>query len=118
MSTTSREEAIRILDSYFKALITNDASEVPLAPWVVFRRPNGEEYHGIEKVKDFLSNLNWTALKVEEHIIDGDRCATLFNYERPGFSIKGFDYFLLENGKIKEIRPFLNMFETDTSGSA
>lgn len=117
MSTTSREEAIRILDSYFKALISHDVSEVPLAPDVVFRRPNGEVYNGIEKVKDFLSSLNWTSLRIEGHIIDGDQCASLFDYERPGASIKGFDYFLLENGKIKEIRPYLNIFETNKSSS-
>jgi len=108
MSTASREEAIHILDSYFKALISHDVSDVPLASDVVFRRPNGEEYHGVKKVKSFLSSLNWTALRIEGHIIDGDQCATLFDYERPGASIKGFDYFLLENGKIKEIRPYLN----------
>ena len=118
MNTTSREEAVRILERYFKALMSHDVSDVPLAPDVVFKRPNGEEYHGIAKVKDFLSNLNWTSLNVEGHIIDGDQCATLFDYERPGFSIKGFDYFLFENGKIKEIRPYLNLFETKTSGNA
>ena len=118
MSTTSREEAVRILDIYFKALMSHDVSKVPLAPDVVFIRPNGEEYHGIEKVQQFISSLNWTFLKVEGHIIDGDQCASLFDYERPGFRIKGFDYFLLENGKIKEIRPYLNLFEIDTSVSA
>ena len=118
MSTTSREDAIRILDSYFNALITHDANEVPLTPDVVFRRPNGEVYHGIEKVKHFLSNLSWTALRVEGHIIDGDQCASLFDYDRPNASIKGCDYFLLENGKIKEIRPYLNTVETGMSGSA
>ena len=61
--------------------------------------------------KQFLSNLSWTALRVEGHIIDGDQCASLFEYERPDASIKGFDYFLLENGKIKEIRPYLNPIE-------
>jgi hypothetical protein len=117
MGTTSREEVIRILDSYFKALMSHDVSEVPLSPDIVFIRPTGEEYHGIEKVKKFLSNLNWASLRIEGHIIDGDQCATLFDYERPGFSIKGFDYFLLENGMIKEIRPYLNLFETEVSGS-
>ena len=109
MSTTSREDAVRILDAYFQGLITKDASDVPLTSDVVFKRPNGEVYHGIEKVKHFLSNLNWTALRVEGHIIDCDRCASLFEYERPDARIKGFDYFLLEKGKIKEIRPYLNV---------
>ena len=118
MPTTSREDARRILDSYFKALMSHDVSEVSLSPDVVFIRPNGEEYHGIEKVQQFISNLNWTSLKIEGHIIDGNQCATLFDYERPGFSIKGFDYFLFENGMIKEIRPYLNLFEIDTSVSA
>ncbi|MFC1535119.1 nuclear transport factor 2 family protein [Thermodesulfobacteriota bacterium] len=115
MSTTPREEAIRVLDAYFNALITHDASEVPLTQDVVFKRPTGEVYHGIEKVKHFLSNLSWTALRVEGHIIDGDQCASLFDYDRPDASIRGFDYFLLENGKIKEIRPYLNPVETDNS---
>lgn len=118
MDITSREEALSILDSYFKALITHDVSEVPLASDIIFKRPNGDIYLGIEDVKRFLSNLKWTALRIEGHIIDGNQCVTLFDYDRPGASIKGCDYFLLENGKIKEIRPYLNSFEPGASGSA
>lgn len=58
MNTRSREDALRILDAYFNALMSHDVSNVPLAPDVVFKRPNGEEYRGIEKVSQFLSNLN------------------------------------------------------------
>ncbi len=115
MGTTSREEAIRALDSYFHALVSHDLSGVPLATDVVFKRPTGGQYHGIDEVMQFLSNLTWLTIRIEAQIIDGDQCASLFDYDRPDGTIMGCDYFRLEDGKIKEIRPYLNPINAGVS---
>ena len=109
-----REEAIRAIQTYFDALVAHDVSGVPLAEDVVFKQPNGNIHTGREAVSSFLNNLTWTSVRIEDYVVDGDSAGCLFDYDRAGGSIKGFDYFLFENGSIKEVRPFLNPMRTSS----
>lgn len=104
----SRDQAIHAIDAYFKGIIAHDVSNVPLHDQATFRQPNGNVYEGKADVTAFLNGLTWTDVRIESYVVDGDQAGVLFNYDRSNGMIKGFDYFRFEDGRIREIRPFLN----------
>jgi hypothetical protein len=108
MPTTSRTAVEQAIAAYFAALMSHDASAVPLADDVVFHSPT-VHFEGKAAVQAHLQRLNWLRLRVLQHIIDGDHCASEFEYDRPeGVTIYAFDHFSFENGQLKSIRPYFD----------
>ncbi|MGH9802395.1 MAG: ester cyclase [Blastocatellia bacterium] len=106
-----RAKKIEIVESYINGLGNKrDFSGVPFAPDVTFENPMTPKLHGVEAVTSYLSGL-FPAIKgcrIQDHVIEGEYVASLFDFETVFGVIPVFDRFRIDlgTGQIKEIRPY------------
>lgn len=104
----SREENIRIVETYLNGLADKTLSKVPFAMDVTFTGPRVPPLAGRDAVVGFLSMIlpAIRSVHIGEHLADGDYVATTFVMETNGGTDSVFDRIRIVNAEIKSIQSF------------
>jgi hypothetical protein len=107
LATTTRAEVIDVVERYINGLGSRDFSQAVLAPDITYESPISPKRTG-QEVIDFLSGLFpiITGVKIREHMVEGDLCATLFDLYTTEGTLYVFDRFHVEDGQLKSINPY------------
>jgi ketosteroid isomerase-like protein len=111
---------IAAVAAFLGGLTDNSVDRMPLHPDVVLQSPLDPDHplQGKEAAVQFLENRVFPHIpvrkaEVERHVIEGDCVATLWTatFGLPGgkeVDVPIFDFFRVEKGLIKEIRPYFD----------
>ena len=107
LATATREAIIDVVERYINGLGNRDFSQAALAPDISLESAITPKRTG-QDVIDFLSGLFpiINGVKIREHIVEGDLCATLFDLYTTEGTIQIFDRFRVEDGLLKSINPY------------
>jgi limonene-1,2-epoxide hydrolase len=120
LQMTQTDPKIAAVEAFLSGLTENSVHKMPLAPDVVIKSPLDPEHPlvGREAAVAFLQDRVFPRIPVrkatvERHMTDGDCVATLW---KATFALRGgkqvdvpiFDFFRVESGLIKEIRPYFD----------
>jgi SnoaL-like domain len=103
----TREEKIAVVESYIYGLGNGDFSHVPFADDVSYESPLTPKRIGKDAI-DFLAALFpiMRGAEIEQHIVEGEYVATVFQLRTPNGVSTIFDKFRVVDGKLKEINPY------------
>jgi len=112
---SANADAIEILNSYFNGLRTGQISSIPMTEDVSFLGPSVDEIIlGKKAVSEHLSNVAkrfvGSEFKIKEHSINGNSAYFYFDIvmNNGELIVPIVDFFELEEGKIKKIRPYFD----------
>jgi hypothetical protein len=107
LATTTREAVVDVVERYINGLGNRDFSRAALAPDISFESPISPKRTG-QDVIDFLSGLFpiITGVKIREHVVEGNLCATVFDLYTTEGTLHIFDRFCVEEGQLKSINPY------------
>lgn len=99
-----KNENIKAVEAYLKALGSRDLSLAPLADDMYFEDPVAGKHRGAENFRAFLSGFlhSITEVRVVRHIAEGDYVATHFEVDGVFGVIPIIEIFKVEDGKITE----------------
>ena len=82
----------------------------PVAPDIVYHDPLTPPGHGIDAWRDFVSPIlpAFKGVRVQQHVSEGDRVATLWEADTIWGVIEVFELFHVVDGRIKEARAFFD----------
>lgn len=108
-----REEITRVVESYVDGLGNKDLGQVPFAEDFSYESPllvatlGKPRLVGREAI-DFLSGLFPAILgtRIRQHVVEGDYCATVFDFDTIYGTIPVFDRFHVVEGRLKVANPF------------
>ncbi len=105
-----KEENIKVVESYIKAIGKKDLSFEMLADDVYFEDPMTIRSHGAENLRAFLKGFLTTIndVKIIEHICDGNTVVTHWEVDGIFGIIPILQKFRVENGKITEAIAFFD----------
>ena len=103
-----REDVIRAVEAYLNGLGSRDLSAAPFHPDITFEGPLGPPIHGAAALREFLTGL-FPAVKgvrIARHIVEGEWCATAFDFDTTFGTIPIMDCFRVKDGQIVSVRPY------------
>ena len=108
-----RDSVVRVAESYVNGLGHRDLTRVPFAPDFTFESPLLPALVGQPRVVgqaaiDFLKGLFplIKGTRIRQHIVEGEYCATLFDFETIHGVIPVLDRFHVVDGQLKLANPF------------
>ena len=108
-----RNDVVRVAESYVSGLGNRDLSAVPFAADFTFESPLlpglvGQPRLVGQATIDFLKGLFplIRGTRIRQHIVEGEYCATLFDFETVHGVIPVLDRFHVVNGQLKLANPF------------
>lgn len=108
-----RNAVVRVAESYVSGLGNRDLSAVPFAADFTFESPLLPALVGQPRLVgqtaiDFLKGLFplIKGTRIRQHIVEGEYCATLFDFETVHGVIPVLDRFHVVNGQLKLANPF------------
>jgi ketosteroid isomerase-like protein len=107
-----RDDVVRVVESYLRALEAGDLSDVPLHPDVEWEGPLGHTIKGATVLRATLSVLSSivTRVTIVRHIVEHEWCATMFKLRTTQGEVSIFDSFEVVDGQIRSIRVFLDRY--------
>jgi SnoaL-like domain len=104
----SRAEKIAVVETYLGGLANKDISQVPFAEDVTFEGPRVPKLTGRTTVAGFLTSIlpAIQAIRIGEHIVEGDYVATQFEMETMFGLDRVFDRFHVVGGELKAIHSY------------
>jgi len=101
---------IEAVEAYIYSLKEKDLSKAPLADDVSFEDPLTPKLNGSNAVKEFLEKFlpAIKGVRIESHLTENDYVATLWEADTVFGIIPIFERFHVVDGKIKEIRAYLD----------
>ena len=104
----SREEKVRVVETYLNGLANKDLSAIPFASDVTFFGPRVPPLSGSKAVTKFLSMFlpAILAIRIGEHLVEGDYVATTFDMETSDGINRVFDRIRIVGGEIQSIQSF------------
>lgn len=108
-----RAKLIQVVEAYLNGLGNKDLSRVPFAPDFTYESPLlpalvGQPRLVGQEAIDFLSGLFPVILevRVKQHIVEGEYCASLFDLHTIHGIIPVLDRFHILDGQLKLANPF------------
>jgi limonene-1,2-epoxide hydrolase len=103
-----REDVVRVVEAYLYGLGSKDVSAAPFHPDIVFAGPLGPPITGAAALREFLTGLfpAINGVDVVRHIVDGEWCATVFDFDTTFGVIPIMDCFRVTDGQIVSVRPY------------
>ena len=103
-----REDVVRAVELYLNGLGSKDVSGAPFHPDITFEGPLGPPIHGAFPLREFLTGLfpAIIGVRVIRHIVDGEWCATVFDFDTVFGVIPVMDRFQVIDGQIASVRPY------------
>lgn len=104
---TGRDKIIDVVERYINGLGNRDFSGVSFAADVTYKSALSPKVTGQEAI-DFLEGV-FPIIKgvtIKDHIVEGDYCASRFDFHTIYGDIPVFDRFQVEDGQLKSINPY------------
>ena len=103
-----REDVIRAVEVYLNGLAAKDVSAAPFHPDIELEGPLGPPVKGAaalrEAITGFFPAIN--GIHIVQHIVDGEWCATVFDFDTTFGTIQLIDCFQVVDGQIMSIRAY------------
>jgi limonene-1,2-epoxide hydrolase len=106
-STATREKQVAVVESFLDCVVRKDFDRLPIAPDYTAQSPLTPKLSGQAAV-DYLRNVAQAikAIRIEQHVVEGNRVATLFVEDTVHGPLPVFSLFEIEGGRIKDARVF------------
>jgi ketosteroid isomerase-like protein len=116
----TNDSRLAAIESFLNGLTSNDVERMPFSDDILLVSPIDPKHPlvGKQAVFDFLKTRVFPKIpvrkaEVERHVVEGDCVGTLW---KATFALAGgrqvvvpiFDFFRIENGKIRELRPYFD----------
>ncbi len=103
----TREDKIKIAESYIRGLGSRDFTDVPFAESASYLSPLTPKRVGREAI-EFLEGIfpMIRGAEVRQHIVEGEYVASVFDLQVTTGTVSVFDKFRIADGKLHEINPF------------
>lgn len=103
-----RDDVIRAVEAHLNGLGAKNLSASPFHDEIVFEGPMGPPIKGASTVRAVFTGFFPTikGLKIQRHIVDGEWCATVFEFDTVFGNIPMIDCFQVVEGKILSIRVY------------
>lgn len=103
-----REDVIHAVEAHLNGLGARDISSSPFHQDIEFMGPIGPPLRGEATVRTAFSGFFPTinGIKINRHIVDGEWCATIFDFDTVFGVIPMMDCFHVVDGKILSIRVY------------
>jgi hypothetical protein len=104
----SREENVSLVEAYLDCFRTKDLSKISFAEDVTFEGPRMPKLAGRATELGFLAHIlpMVKGIQFEQHIVEGDYVATVFDMETENGVDHVFDRIHIVDGQIKSIHAF------------
>lgn len=104
----SRDGNVAVAEAYLKGLESKDISQIPFAPDITFEGPRVPKLVGRQSVVGFLTSILPAIknIRIEQHIVEGEYVATVFDMETIYGTDKVFDRLHISNGQLRAIHSF------------
>ena len=104
----SRENNIALVEAYLGCFASKELSTIPFAEQVVFEGPTWPTLTGRQTVLGFLKMIvpGIRHAHIKQHIVDGDRVATIFDMETDHGIEHVCDCIEIANGEITRVQAF------------
>ena len=103
-----REDVIHAVEAYLNGLGAKDISAAPFHPDIEFEGPLGPPIKGAAALREVITGF-FPAIKginIVQHIVDGEWCATVFNFGTMFGTIQLIDCFHVVDGQIMSLRAY------------
>jgi hypothetical protein len=102
------EDVILAVETYLNGLGAKDLSSAPFHPDVTFEGPLGPPIKGAAALSQFLTGLfpAINGVHIVRHIVEGEWCATVFDFDTTFGVIPICDCFRVIDGQIVSVRPY------------
>jgi limonene-1,2-epoxide hydrolase len=103
----SRSEQVAVVEAFFAAIVSKDLSRLPVDPDLTAQSPLTPKLRGRAALA-YLEKIaaNVKAIRVTQHIVEGDFVATLFEEDTAHGVIPVFATFEIVAGRIRDTRAF------------
>ena len=103
-----REDVIGPVEAYLNGLGSKDLNAAPFHQDIVFEGPLGPPIHGAAALREFLTGMfpAINGIQIVRHIVEGEWCATVFDFKTAFGVIPIMDCFRVVEGQIVSIRPY------------
>ena len=101
-----RDEAIRAVEAHLNGLGARDIGASPFHEDVEFVRPIGPPIKGARTVRAVFTGFFPTikGININRHIVDGEWCAAVFDFDTTFGTIPMVDSFHVVDGQVMSIR--------------
>ncbi len=105
--TMSRNEKVRLVESFLKCMAESDMHHLPLSPEFTVETPLTPKLSG-QAAMDYVkaTAAGTRSIEVVMHIVEGNYVATLSENETVNGPLSVFAKFTLEAGRIRDARVF------------
>lgn len=103
-----REDVIHAVEAHLKGLGARDITASPFHQDIEFVGPIGPRIKGAPTVRAVFTGFFPTikGIKINRHIVDGEWCATIFDFDTVFGTIPMIDCFHVVDGQILSIRVY------------
>jgi hypothetical protein len=112
----SRDENAAVVDRFFAGIVAKDLTRLPIDPDLTVESPLVPKVRG-EAAMEYLRRVaaSVTAIRVEQHIVEGEWVATLFEEETVNGPLTVFAKFHVVAGRIMDVAVFYDPRRLATS---
>jgi hypothetical protein len=106
-SSPTRDEQVALVEAFLDCIVRKDFERMPIAPDYTAQSPLTPKLTG-RAALDYLRVVAGAvrAIRIEQHIVEKDDVATLFEEDTAGGTIPVFSRFHIEGGRIQDVRVF------------
>lgn len=106
-SNPTRDEQVAVVELFLDCIVRKDFDRLPIAPEYTAQSPLTRKLTGPAAL-DYLRVVARavSAIRIEQHIVEGDDVATLFEEDTVNGTLPVFSRFHIEEGRIKDVRVF------------
>ena len=103
----SRNDKIAVVESFLNCLVSKDLAQLPVEPDLTVESPfiakvaGGAAMKYVKRVADSL-----TAVRIKQHVVEGDFVATLFEEDTVNGSVAVFSLFQVVSERVKNVSVF------------
>lgn len=103
----SRTDKIAVVESFLNCLVSKDLAQLPVEPDLTVESPfiarvgGGAAMKYVKRVADSV-----TAIRVKQHVVEGDFVATLFEEDTVNGSVAVFSLFQVVSERVKGVSVF------------
>ena len=116
ISSPTRDQQVAVVESFLDCIVRKDFDRLPIAPEYTAQSPLTPKLTGqaaLEYLRVVARAVN--AIRIEQHIVEGDHVATLFEEDTVNGTLPVFSRFHIEEGRIKDVRVFYDPRRIATS---
>jgi len=108
MESFMRDEVIRAVEAHLNGLGARDITASPFHEDIEFMGPIGPPIQGARTIRAAFTGFFPTikGININRHIVDGEWCATIFDFDTTFGTIPMVDCFHVVDGKIMSIRVY------------